>query len=90
MNGFTDDQVIELRTGSAAFDTKLDALVKFTASMVENKGKATPESKTAFFNAGYTEVNMIDVVIVVGDKIVSNYIHNLADFAIDFPLAPAL
>jgi hypothetical protein len=33
---------------------------------------------------------MIDVVIVVGDKIVSNYIHNLADFAIDFPLAPAL
>jgi alkylhydroperoxidase family enzyme len=67
-------------------DTKLDALVKFTASVVENKGKATPESKTAFFNAGYTEVNMIDVVIVVGDKIVSNYIHNLADFAIDFLL----
>lgn len=90
MNGFTDDQVIELRKGSAAFDTKLDALVKFTASVVDNKGKATPESKTAFFNAGYTEVNMIDVVIVVGDKIVSNYIHNLADFAIDFPLAPAL
>jgi hypothetical protein len=27
-------------------DTKLDALVKFTASVVENKGK-TPESKTA-------------------------------------------
>jgi uncharacterized peroxidase-related enzyme len=90
MNGFTDDQVIELRKGSAAFDTKLDALVKFTASVVENKGKATPESKTTFFNAGYTEVNMIDVVIVVADKIVSNYIHNLADFAIDFPLAPAL
>jgi hypothetical protein len=41
MNGFTDDQVIELRKGSAAFDTKLDALVKFTASVVENKGKAT-------------------------------------------------
>jgi hypothetical protein len=51
---------IELRKGSAAFDTKLDALVKFTASVVENKGKATPESKTVF-NAGYTEVNMIDV-----------------------------
>jgi hypothetical protein len=38
MNGFTDDQVIELRKGSG-FDTKLDALVKFTAS-VENKGKS--------------------------------------------------
>ncbi|WP_418264097.1 carboxymuconolactone decarboxylase family protein [Flavobacterium faecale] len=90
MNGFTDEQVLELRRGSAAFDTKLDALVKFTASVVENKGKATDAIKTAFFEAGYTEENMIDVVIVVGDKVISNYIHNLAGFAIDFPLAPKL
>lgn len=87
MNGFTDEQVIELRKGSASFDSKLDALVKFTASVVENRGKATEESKDAFFAAGYTEANLIDVVIVVGDKIISNYIHNLAGFAIDFPVA---
>lgn len=90
MNGFTDDQIIELRKGSASFDTKLDALVKFTASIVENKGRATQESKEAFFDAGYTEANLIDVVMVVGDKIISNYIHNLADFKIDFPLAQEL
>ncbi|AWG21170.1 alkylhydroperoxidase [Flavobacterium faecale] len=90
MNGFTDEQVLELRKGSATFDTKLDALVKFTASVVENRGKATAEVKTAFFDAGYTEENMIDVVIVVGDKVISNYIHNLAGFAIDFPIAPKL
>jgi hypothetical protein len=29
-------------------------------------------------------------VMVIGDKIISNYIHNLTDFAIDFPLAPEL
>lgn len=90
MNGFTDEQVLELRKGNASFDSKLDALVKFTASVVENKGNATQESKDAFFAAGYSEVNMIDVVIVVGDKIISNYIHNLTGFAIDFPLAPEL
>lgn len=90
MNGFTEEQVIELRKGSASFDAKLDALVKFTASVVINKGKATPQTKEAFFAAGYTEANLIDVVIVVGDKIISNYIHNLADFAIDFPIAPEL
>jgi len=33
---------------------------------------------------------MIDVVIVVGDKIISNYIHNLTGFEIDFPLAEEL
>jgi uncharacterized peroxidase-related enzyme len=90
MNGFTDEQVIELRKGSASFDSKLNALAKFTASVVENRGKASEESKNAFFEAGYTEANLIDVVIVVGDKIISNYIHNLAGFEIDFPIASEL
>lgn len=90
MNGFTDEQILEIRRGSASFDSKLDALAKFTASVVENRGRATEESKEAFFGAGYTEANMIDVVIVIGDKIISNYLHNLTEFEIDFPLAEAL
>jgi uncharacterized peroxidase-related enzyme len=90
MNGFTEEQVIELRRGSASFDPKLDALVKLTASIVENKGRAEEASIQAFFDAGYTEANLIDVVIVVGDKTISNYLHNLAGFAIDFPIAPEL
>lgn len=90
MNGFTDDQVLEIRGGSASFDNKFDALVKFTKSVVLNRGKATEDSKAAFFNAGYTEANMIDVIIVVGDKMISNFIHNLAGFDIDFPVAPEL
>lgn len=87
MNGFTDDQIIELRKGSASFDKQLDALVKFAASTVANRGKIHEETKQAFFDAGYTEANMIDVVIVIGDKIISNYIHNLTGFEVDFPLA---
>lgn len=90
MNGFTDEQVLEIRKGSASFDSKLDALVKFTASTVENRGRATEESKEAFFAAGYDEAAMIDVVIIIGDKIISNYLHNLAGFEIDFPLAEKL
>ncbi len=87
MNGFTDEQVLEIRKGTASFDAKLNALAKFTASVVENRGKATDESKEAFFEAGYTEANLIDVVIVVGDKTISNYIHNLTHLEIDFPIA---
>ncbi len=87
MNGFTDEQIIELRNGAASFDSKLDALAKFTASVTENKGNATIDAKEAFFAAGYTEANLVDVVIVIGDKIISNYIHNLTGFEIDFPLA---
>jgi uncharacterized peroxidase-related enzyme len=90
MNGFTDEQVIELRKGAASFDSKLDALVKFTKAVVENKARVNQEVKENFFTAGYSEANLIDVIIVVGDKIISNYIHNLAGFEIDFPVAAEL
>ena len=90
MNGFSDDQILEIREGEASFDSKLNALAQFTLSVLENRGKAPVEAKELFFNAGYTEANLIDVVIVIGDKTISNFVHNLADFAIDFPLAPEL
>lgn len=90
MNGFTEEQILEIRGGTATFDAKLDALAKFTLSVASNRGNATEAAKNAFFEAGYTEANLIDTVIVIGDKTISNYIHNLAGFAIDFPLAPEL
>lgn len=90
MNGFTPEQILEIRGGTASFDSKLDALAKFTLSAAANRGNASQATKDAFFAAGYTEVNLIDVVVVIGDKIISNYIHNLAGFAIDFPVAPEL
>ena len=90
MNGFSDDQILEIRSGSASFDPKLDALAKFTNAITKNRGKVSDEVRQLFFDAGYSEANMIDVVIVIGDKAISNYIHNLAGFEIDFPIAKEL
>jgi uncharacterized peroxidase-related enzyme len=87
MNGFSEEQILEIRKGAASFDARLNALAKFTASAVENRGHASEESKEAFFAAGYDDANMIDVIIIIGDKIISNYLHNLTGFEIDFPLA---
>ena len=90
MFGFTEEQVLEIRKGGASFDEKLNALAKFVKAVVENKAKIADDVKENFFAAGYTEANMIDVVIVIGDKIISNYIHSLTGLEIDFPLAEAL
>jgi len=87
---WTDEEILEIRSGRASFDPKLDALAKFTKSVVENRGKADEAAKEAFFAAGYSEANLIDVVFVIADKSISNYIHNLTGFEIDFPLAPEL
>jgi uncharacterized peroxidase-related enzyme len=86
-SGLTEEQILEIRKGSASFDEKLDALVKFTTAVVENRGKVSIEAKEAFFNAGYTEGNLVDAVIIIGDKTISNYLHNITDIEIDWPLA---
>lgn len=90
LNGFDNDQILKIREGKAPFDEKLNALASFTLSAVSNRGKVSKEDKEAFFSAGYSESNLIDVVLNIGDKTVSNYIHNITDFEIDFPLAPSL
>ncbi|MBN4062157.1 hypothetical protein JYU20_03045 [Bacteroidales bacterium AH-315-I05] len=65
-------------------------MAKFTVSVVTNKGTASQEAKEVFFAAGYNEANLVDVVIVIGDITISNYIHELTDFETDFPVAPEL
>jgi len=90
LNGLTEEQILEVREGSASFDSKLDALAKFTLATVSSNGKASEEAKELFFEAGYDVANLIDVVLKIGDKVISNYIHNLTGFEIDFPVAQEL
>ncbi|RVU03140.1 carboxymuconolactone decarboxylase family protein [Mucilaginibacter limnophilus] len=90
MNGFTDEQILDIRRANISFDPKLDALAKLVKSAAENHGHASAESLDNFFAAGYTEANLIDVVIIIGDKIITNYLHALTDIPVDWPLAPEL
>ncbi len=90
MNGFTDAQILELRAGYASFDTKLDALARIAKNITKNRGKADQVVIDTFFAAGYTKGNLIDIIVLVGDKTISNYIHNTTQVAVDFPVAQPL
>ncbi len=90
MNGFTEEQIIELRQGHASFDSKLDALAKIARAIAEKKGHVSREVKENFFSAGYNKENLIDLVTAAGAITVTNLLHNLTDVAIDFPVAPEL
>lgn len=90
MNGLTEQQILEIRAGKATFDPKLDALTKLTLAIVSNHGKPLPTIVTAFFNAGYTTENLVDVIIVIGDKIMTNYLYGIVGVPVDFPEAPQL
>jgi uncharacterized peroxidase-related enzyme len=90
MNGFTDAQVLEIRSGKASFDAKLDALARLVKSMATERGHAEPALVDAFFAAGWTRENLVDVIVVIGDKTVTNYLHGVTQVPVDFPAAPKL
>jgi uncharacterized peroxidase-related enzyme len=90
MNGFSEAQILEIRGGEAAFDPKLDALAKFVREVTVNRGKPSAGSKQALLAAGYSVANLVDILIVIGDKIISNYLHGVGEFEIDFPVAQPL
>lgn len=90
MNGFTDAQVIEIRGGTAAFDAKFDALARLVKNMVVERGHVAQPLVEAFFAAGWTKENLIDVIAAVGDKIISNFLHSTTHIPVDFPAAPPL
>ena len=89
MNGFSDDEVLDLRAGQSN-NSKLNALVVIAKDITENKGRVSPANLEAFYAAGYTDGNLVDVILQVSDKIAMNYLHNLTEIPIDFPVAPAL
>lgn len=90
MNGFNDEQILEIRTGKASFDTKFDALARFTKSASENKGHADQKVIDAFYGAGYTDENLVDVLLVIAEKVFTNYLYAITNVPIDFPIAPKL
>lgn len=90
MNGFTDEEILEIRTGEASFDSKLNALAGFTKDIMVNRSKPSTEATEALFNAGYTEESLVDIIMLIGDKIITNFVHGTTQVPIDFPAAPAL
>jgi len=90
MNGFTDEQALELRQGRASFDSKLDSLAQLSRAIAENRGKVSPQLKENFFAAGYTKENLVDLATAAGAITTTNFLHNLTEVAIDFPIAPEL
>lgn len=89
MNGFTDEQLLDIRNGKAT-DVKLNALVQLAAEITKTRGYANPELVDAFFAQGYSNENLVDLILQISDKTAMNYLHNLTKVPVDFPLAPAL
>ena len=90
MVGFSPEQIVEIRAGRASFDVKLDALARLVRNIATERGHADPALVDAFLAAGWTPGNLVDTIVVIGDKTVTNYLHGTTKVPVDFPAAPKI
>lgn len=67
-------------------DQKADAAVRFAAHVTASRGKVSDADLAAVRLAGYTDAQVIEIVAVVAENVLTNFINNVAQTEIDFPV----
>lgn len=81
-----DQGVIEaLRNETPLASEKLEVLRQTTLLMVKDRGVIGQSDIEKFYAAGYSKQNLLDIVLVLGQKIMSNYTNHLAETPVDEP-----
>jgi len=88
MAGLADDQIEAVRHGQPLADPVLDALRRFTLVLVDARGWVSEEQLSAFFAAGYSRANVLEVLVGIAMKTLSNYTNHLGGTPLDHALEP--
>lgn len=69
--------IAALRAGTPLPDAKLEALHRFATAVVRERGFAPEADVDAFLAAGYTRRNVLEVILGVATKVMSNYTNHI-------------
>lgn len=83
MQGVDEAVLDAIARGDALPDEQLDALFRFTRTMVEKRGHPSDDDLRAFLEAGYSEAQVQDVIVGIGMKTLSNYNNHIAETPVD-------
>ncbi|SHG79429.1 carboxymuconolactone decarboxylase family protein [Ferrimonas marina] len=62
---------------------KLQVLHDTTLLMVRERGNLTEEQMTRFFDAGFSHQQLLEIVLGLSQKVISNYVNHLAKTPVD-------
>lgn len=76
-----------LRNETPLPTAKLEALRNLTLAMLRDRGNVDAATMQAFLDAGYGQQQVLEVVLGLAQKVMSNYVNHLAETPIDAPFA---
>ena len=81
-----DDSITDaLRNETPLADAKLEALRTLTLTITRNRGQVSQEELEAFYAAGYGEQQVLDIILGLSQKVISNYTNRIANTPVDAP-----
>jgi len=78
----------QLRNARALSDPKLEALARFTRLVVQKRGFVGDGALKTFFEVGYSERHVLEVIVAIGLKTISNYTNHFAHTPLDPQFQP--
>jgi uncharacterized peroxidase-related enzyme len=76
-----------IRDDGAIKDPRLAALQTFTRTMVVSWGRPRQDDVTSFLQAGYSEAHILDIILAISVKTISNYSNHLFNTPVDAAFA---
>ncbi len=73
-----EDVIQALRDGQAIADARLQALRSFAETVVRERGFVGDAALDAFIGAGFSRAQVLEVVLIVATKTISNYANHIA------------
>ncbi len=83
MAGMPEDVIEALRTGAPLADERLEALRRFTGAVVRQRAEIPKETVDAFLGAGFEPAQILEVLVGVTQKTLSNYVNHIAGTPLD-------
>jgi len=81
--GLNQAVIAAVRAGGPIADARLEALRTFAVAVVRERGWVSDAEVTRFLDAGWTRANVLEVVLGVGLKTISNYVNHIAGTPVD-------
>jgi len=79
-----DDDIIEaLREERQLPNAKLQVLKETTLALVRDRGRPDQKIISSFYQAGYENRQLLEIVLGISQKVISNYINHLAHTPVD-------
>jgi len=77
MVGVAEERVNAIRQRSGTDSEKINALIDFTQAVIRQRGWVGDEAVKTFLDAGYTKQQVLEVVLGISMKIISNYTNHI-------------